>query len=212
MRSRKSRNYALDPAPAALSPNPVCSLEMRVALMSGRGLVALCRSPALGIHPTLDLGGQARFGPDVEWVDIIDYYPVDPERARRFYAAIRRYWPALCDGALLPGIPLNSAENDRSRQSDFAIPRPEDTSGPQRLHCSIWHRVFRIDRFTRSVSRGSARRGCLTSLQSCRRQPALSTIKCLQEESDSFARSQRGSFSWQSSSFLWPHLPFGQRP
>ena len=92
--------------------------------MSGRlcGLVALCRSPAAW----LDLGGQGRFGPDVEWVDTTDY-SVDPERARRFYAAIRRYWPALCDGALLPGIPWKSAENDRSRQSDFAIQRPEDT-------------------------------------------------------------------------------------
>jgi L-2-hydroxyglutarate oxidase LhgO len=56
----------------------------------------------LGVHVTLDLGGQARFGPDVEWVDAIDY-TVDPARAERFYAAIRRYWPGLPDGALEPG-------------------------------------------------------------------------------------------------------------
>ena len=56
----------------------------------------------LGVHLTLDLAGQARFGPDVEWVDKIDYV-VDPRRAERFYAAIRRYWPALPDGALSPG-------------------------------------------------------------------------------------------------------------
>jgi L-2-hydroxyglutarate oxidase LhgO len=56
----------------------------------------------LGVHVTLDLGGRARFGPDVEWVDAIDYR-VDPARAGRFYAAIRRYWPALPDGALEPG-------------------------------------------------------------------------------------------------------------
>jgi L-2-hydroxyglutarate oxidase LhgO len=56
----------------------------------------------LGVHVTLDLGGRARFGPDVEWVDAIDYR-VDPRRAERFYAAIRRYWPALPDGALEPG-------------------------------------------------------------------------------------------------------------
>jgi L-2-hydroxyglutarate oxidase LhgO len=56
----------------------------------------------LGVHVTLDLAGQARFGPDVEWVDRIDYV-VDPKRAERFYAAIRRYWPALEDGALAPG-------------------------------------------------------------------------------------------------------------
>jgi L-2-hydroxyglutarate oxidase LhgO len=56
----------------------------------------------LGVHVTIDLAGQARFGPDVEWVDHIDY-AVDPARAARFYAAIRRYWPGLPDGALLPG-------------------------------------------------------------------------------------------------------------
>jgi L-2-hydroxyglutarate oxidase LhgO len=56
----------------------------------------------LGVHVTLDLGGRARFGPDVEWVDRIDY-TVDLRRAERFYAAIRRYWPGLPDGALEPG-------------------------------------------------------------------------------------------------------------
>jgi L-2-hydroxyglutarate oxidase LhgO len=56
----------------------------------------------LGTHLTLDLAGQARFGPDVEWVERIDYR-VDPARADQFYRAIRRYWPALPDGALVPG-------------------------------------------------------------------------------------------------------------
>ena len=56
----------------------------------------------LGVHVTLDLGGHARFGPDVEWVDRIDY-TVDPQRAERFYAAIRRYWPGLPDDSLEPG-------------------------------------------------------------------------------------------------------------
>ncbi len=56
----------------------------------------------LGVHLTLDLGGQARFGPDTEWVEREDY-DVDPARAEGFYAAIRRYWPALPDGALAPG-------------------------------------------------------------------------------------------------------------
>jgi L-2-hydroxyglutarate oxidase LhgO len=55
----------------------------------------------LGVHLTLDLGGQARFGPDVEWVDHIDY-TVDPARAEKFYAAIRRYWPGLPDESLQP--------------------------------------------------------------------------------------------------------------
>jgi L-2-hydroxyglutarate oxidase LhgO len=55
----------------------------------------------LGVHLTLDMAGQARFGPDVEWVDTIDY-AVDPARAERFYPAIRKYWPTLPDGALMP--------------------------------------------------------------------------------------------------------------
>jgi L-2-hydroxyglutarate oxidase LhgO len=55
----------------------------------------------LGVHLTLDMAGQARFGPDVEWVDTIDY-AVDPARAARFYPAIRQYWPTLPDDALMP--------------------------------------------------------------------------------------------------------------
>jgi L-2-hydroxyglutarate oxidase LhgO len=55
----------------------------------------------LGVHMTIDLGGRARFGPDVEWVERIDY-AVDPRRAERFYAAIRRYWPELPEDALEP--------------------------------------------------------------------------------------------------------------
>jgi L-2-hydroxyglutarate oxidase LhgO len=56
----------------------------------------------LGVHLTIDLGNQARFGPDVQWIDDIDY-TVDPTRADSFYAAVRKYWPALQDGALQPG-------------------------------------------------------------------------------------------------------------
>jgi L-2-hydroxyglutarate oxidase LhgO len=56
----------------------------------------------MGVHLTLDLGGQARFGPDVEWVEH-ENYDVDIARAAGFYAAIRRYWPGLPDGALQPG-------------------------------------------------------------------------------------------------------------
>jgi L-2-hydroxyglutarate oxidase LhgO len=60
----------------------------------------------LGVHLTLDLGGQAKFGPDIEWLDVgrpeeIDYR-VDPARAAGFYAEVRRYWPGLPDGALAP--------------------------------------------------------------------------------------------------------------
>lgn len=76
----------------------------------------------LGVHLTLDLAGQARFGPDVEWIDSIDY-SVDPARADGFYAEIRKYWPALEDGALAPayaGIrPKISGPNDPA--ADFLI-------------------------------------------------------------------------------------------
>jgi L-2-hydroxyglutarate oxidase LhgO len=55
----------------------------------------------LGIHATIDLGKRVRFGPDVEWIDHIDY-AVNTARAPLFYDAIRRYWPGLADGALMP--------------------------------------------------------------------------------------------------------------
>ncbi len=56
----------------------------------------------LGVHVTLDLAGQARFGPDVEWIDEVDY-AVDPARAATFAPAIRAYYPDLAEGALQPG-------------------------------------------------------------------------------------------------------------
>jgi len=57
----------------------------------------------LGVHLTIDLGGQAKFGPDVQWVDDPTDLQVDPARGEAFYAEVRRYWPGLPDGALLPG-------------------------------------------------------------------------------------------------------------
>ena len=56
----------------------------------------------LGTHLTVDMGGQARFGPDVEWVDGLEY-EVDPKRGEGFYESIRRWWPELKDGALSAG-------------------------------------------------------------------------------------------------------------
>ena len=80
----------------------------------------------LGVHLTLDMGGQARFGPDTEWIDGIDY-TVDPRRGDKFYAAIRTYWPSLPDGALQPGYagvrPKISAPNEPA--ADFRIDGPE---------------------------------------------------------------------------------------
>lgn len=82
---------------------------------------------ALGTHYRRDLGGQARFGPDLEYVETEDYR-VDPERAEGFYGYIRRFWPRLPDGALVPdyaGIrpKLHGAGEP---QPDFVIDGPEE--------------------------------------------------------------------------------------
>ena len=85
----------------------------------------------LGVHLTIDLGGQAKFGPDVEWVETLDY-AVDPARAERFYPAIRRYWPTLPDGALAPsysGIRPKIVPPAVARQ-DFMIQGPQDHGLP----------------------------------------------------------------------------------
>ncbi len=81
----------------------------------------------LGVHVTLDLAGQARFGPDVEWVDGINY-EVDPRRSERFYAAIRRYWPALPDGALAPGYAgiRPKISGPKEPAADFVIQGPAE--------------------------------------------------------------------------------------
>jgi L-2-hydroxyglutarate oxidase LhgO len=79
----------------------------------------------LGVHVTVDLGGQVRFGPDVEWVETIDY-DVNPARAERFAAAIRTYWPGLPDGALVPdytGIRPKTVPQGAPAQ-DFAVEGP----------------------------------------------------------------------------------------
>ncbi|MFO1091455.1 MAG: NAD(P)/FAD-dependent oxidoreductase [Hyphomicrobiales bacterium] len=85
----------------------------------------------LGTHLTIDLGGQARFGPDVEWIDTIDY-TVNPARAESFYAAIRRYWPGLQDGALKPdyaGVrPKLSGPGEPAR--DFMVQGPKEHGVP----------------------------------------------------------------------------------
>lgn len=89
----------------------------------------------LGIHATLDLGRRVRFGPDVEWIDRIDY-SVNVSRAPQFYEAIRRYWPNLADGALMPdytGIrPKLHGPNEP--QPDFRIESPQDHGIPGLLN------------------------------------------------------------------------------
>ncbi|MGI4953942.1 MAG: NAD(P)/FAD-dependent oxidoreductase [Janthinobacterium lividum] len=85
----------------------------------------------LGVHLTLDLGGQARFGPDVEWIDH-EQYDVDLTRSTGFYAAIRRYWPGLPDNALAPGYagirPKISGPTDPA--ADFVISGPAEHGVP----------------------------------------------------------------------------------
>ncbi len=86
----------------------------------------------LGVHLTLDLGGQAKFGPDVEWVDSPEDLQVDPRRADGFYAEVRKYWPRLEDGALLPGYagirPKVSGPGEAAR--DFLIQGPAEHGLP----------------------------------------------------------------------------------
>jgi len=85
----------------------------------------------LGVHVTIDMGGQARFGPDVEWVDRMDYN-VDPKRSESFYAAIRRYWPGLPDGALAPGYSGMRPKLQKPGElaKDFMIEGPKDHGVP----------------------------------------------------------------------------------
>ena len=86
----------------------------------------------LGVHLTLDMGGQAKFGPDVEWLDIeneeqIDY-TVDPKRGEGFYEAVRRYWPELKDSSLQPDYSGVRAKivPPNSPAGDFCFNGPQD--------------------------------------------------------------------------------------
>ena len=85
----------------------------------------------LGVHVTLDLAGQVRFGPDVSWLDDVDY-AFDERRAASFYEAVRAYFPALADGALQPGYtgirPKLSPAG--SPPDDFVIQGPKDHGVP----------------------------------------------------------------------------------
>jgi len=79
----------------------------------------------LGVHVTLDLAGQARFGPDVSWVNAVDY-AFDHSREPLFYTAVRRYYPGLKDGQLVPAYtgvrPKISGPGDAA--ADFAVQGP----------------------------------------------------------------------------------------
>lgn len=81
----------------------------------------------LGVHLTLDLGGQAKFGPDVQWVEDPNDLVVDPRRGDAFYAEVRKYWPDLPDGALQAGYagmrPKISGPHDAA--ADFMVQGPQ---------------------------------------------------------------------------------------
>jgi L-2-hydroxyglutarate oxidase LhgO len=92
-------------------------------------------SAGLGVHITLDLAGQGRFGPDVEWTDRIEY-TVDPRRADGFYAAIREYWPGLPDGSLVPGYAgiRPKIVPPGSPPADFLVAGPREHGVPGIVH------------------------------------------------------------------------------
>jgi L-2-hydroxyglutarate oxidase LhgO len=81
----------------------------------------------LGVHLTLDLARQARFGPDVEWIDKVDY-TLDERRGVSFYADIRRYWPDLPEGSLNPGYAGVRPKLSRAGEpaADFFIEGPAE--------------------------------------------------------------------------------------
>jgi L-2-hydroxyglutarate oxidase LhgO len=91
-----------------------------------RLIYPLPQAAGLGVHLTLDLAGQAKFGPDVQWVQDPEDFSVDPARAASFYSEVRKYWPGLPDGALQPayaGIrPKINAPTDAA--ADFCIQDP----------------------------------------------------------------------------------------
>ena len=86
----------------------------------------------LGVHLTIDLGGQAKFGPDVEWVESPDDLLVDPARGDAFYAEVRKYWPRLQDGALSPGYAgmRPKIHGPGEPAADFLIQGPADHGIP----------------------------------------------------------------------------------
>ena len=85
----------------------------------------------LGVHVTIDLGGQARFGPDIDWIDRVDY-AFDAGREPLFYEAIRQYYPALKDGQLQPGYTgiRPKISGPKEPAADFVIQGPREHGAP----------------------------------------------------------------------------------
>jgi L-2-hydroxyglutarate oxidase LhgO len=132
--ARRFEGYPAELAPPELfAKGNYYTLERRAPF--SRLVYPVPEPGGLGVHVTLDLAGRARFGPDVEWVDAIDYR-VDPARAARFYAAIRRYWPGLPDGALAPGYagirPKIAGRGEPP--ADFVVQGPREHGVPGLVH------------------------------------------------------------------------------
>jgi len=121
--------------PASTIPRPYlargCYFALSGAPPFSRLVYPVPVEGGLGVHLTLDLSGQARFGPDLEWIDKIDYR-VDPRRADAFFSEIRRYWPSLASGSLTPayaGIrPKISGPGEPA--ADFCIAGPSEHGVP----------------------------------------------------------------------------------
>ena len=168
----------------------------------------------LGVHVTLDLAGQMRFGPDVEWLghadpDKIDYR-VDAARSAAFYEAVRTYWPALPDGAIVPAYsgcrPKLSGPDGPGRRLPNRRAHPARTCRPR---ASLRYRIARPHQFAgyRGLRRQSDRR--LTQDQiACRHLARRLSHLQLLEKADQFpgwivvsasqqAREPRGAFARQ---------------
>jgi len=92
-----------------------------------RLIYPVARRDWLGVHVTIDLGGQVKFGPDFAWIDRIDY-GFDESREDAFYSAIRRYYPGLKDGALQAGYTgiRPKIHSPSEPAPDFLIHGPRD--------------------------------------------------------------------------------------
>ncbi len=127
--ARRFKGLALDDVPRArYAKGNYVSLAGRAPF--SHLIYPVPEAAGLGVHLTLDLAGQARFGPDVEWIepasaDAIDYR-VDTQRIAGFEAAIRRYWPGLPEDALQPAYSGVRPKLDRPGEADFVLHGPAE--------------------------------------------------------------------------------------
>jgi len=121
-----------------LTPSPIIKQYCKGHYFSYQGsnpfkhlIYPLPDGVGLGVHSSQDLSGQLRFGPDVQWVDEINYDP-DPERRELFYETIRSYWPGIQKDRLQPdfcGIrPKITGPNEEA--ADFQILGPQEHQIP----------------------------------------------------------------------------------